>query len=529
MSFEETTLLDSGWTKQSVAFIQRSQAKAIHNDGDDDDALDETDFEVFEVPVQRLKNNLIEKQNTRSSFAVRKFSGHDKVIPLKKKPLRRLKDIGKTRWRASVVSQNLETTSPSGGVGGVFSPQASLTLRMNQRALRKPSRALKATSGEPMRQKAWATFDECLQVAKLRLAAEEVRRRQAPRSIGPNVKPPQHSWICGALAPLIWIPFCTPLQGPGIQYVRPELIRPKKKKVGGFKIDFLQLVREAVQHTRVKGEDETKESQEAAKTSGGSSQLARLREGFEIAVAEAKLAQAQAVAARKDAQSLRGALKRLRALADHHEHQLAIAAGQHKGHPVSARSLASTGHSSVRSIGSSAAFSESFTTGVRVLAIAAGQHKGHPVSARSLASTGQSSPRSIGTALSSDAEQRIAYVEQLSERREQLRQVEAEMNASLHELERQNQRLLLEFQRRAARPGPSTVSKPLNQTESREISAHAISGESGEKDGLPGIGQLALPLSSATPCSARHPAASCVSPSKGVALPRIAPGSQSAR
>lgn len=255
-----------------------------------------------------------------------------------------------------------------------------------------------------------ALYAECLEVARCRL--QTTAAIDAPRGEMKveDDRPPTHAWPHLHVAPLLWLPFSlgpgtfsrfVPTRGVGV-----DLSKPYKQLVPMALALGTHHLRGILAPSSQDSSDE-----EIASKAGNTGNHAIMKKLFQMSVSEAKLAQAQAVVAFRDVQSLRAALKQSRG---------------------------------PRGTGGSASN--------RARCLAGGAGAGAAVAAGWMARRSPNS--SVQGSVAADSAARGASA-QLWARREQLRKAESAIKATLQEVERQNRRLAAELQRCEAMPcGP---------------------------------------------------------------------------
>lgn len=280
--------------------------------------------------------------------------------------------------------------SPGGPMGGVARGRKRMTLAGNHGV-------------ERMRVAVVGLYAECLEVARCRI---QTKAAEAPR-VGVHSGPqPRHAWPHLVVAPMLWLPFSlcpatfarfvVPTRGgAGVDLSKPyKQLAPMSLAVGSHHLHGGQLP------SSHDSSDEDLARTEADDTGNH----AKMKKLFQIAVSEAKLAQAQAVVAFRDVQSLRAALK------------------PSCGHRGPGGSTHSRARHRTGGAGAGAAVAAGWTAG--------------------------RSPNSSMQGLAPAAQGASV----LQARREQLRKAEATIKATLRDVERQNARLMAELQRREATP-----------------------------------------------------------------------------
>lgn len=169
-----------------------------------------------------------------------------------------------------------------------------------------------------LRQKVNSVYTDILQVAICRLKAAEVQRKQPPTTTQKTkLQDLRHVWPHLLISPMIWLPFSLFLSRSS----KPVTVSSKEKKKKRA-MRTLATLDFSIGQGILRGRVRESESQETPKLEGGKStdgensdavvlqNSEKLREAFRVAVSEAKLAQAQSLAASRDVQSLQMALER---------------------------------------------------------------------------------------------------------------------------------------------------------------------------------------------------------------------------
>mmetsp|Transcript_5364 Transcript_5364/g.16738 ORF Transcript_5364/g.16738 Transcript_5364/m.16738 type:complete len:489 (+) Transcript_5364:44-1510(+) len=255
----------------------------------------------------------------------------------------------------------------------------------------------RAAASRLLHNKAAALYGECLGLALCRL-----RATAAPRASEPQDQQHQglvHAWPHALLAPLLWLPFSLLREEPT------KVVLPSREKAAKRAFKHLTTMEVKLVGSSPREELAETEAPEDEAELGPAALAPRLREAFQQAVSEARLAEAQAVAAQKDVQRLQAALERLRRSAQQR---------RAKALQVGAACRGANG----------------------------------PSKEWTCASGGGAAALKAEAARASPA-----AVAQLKARRDQLKRAEAYLSSELQEVERQNQRLLSELQRRQERHG----------------------------------------------------------------------------
>jgi hypothetical protein len=294
--------------------------------GDEDSGLtDDEEQDDFETSGEDLTSkqagkpqarHVVSNNNSQRSFVVVNAagSGGASKTDLRRSHLHHSTSIGPMHSHATLHLHS------RGGHGASRRHGSTLFFDANRRGSKGNRHAFgkkETENAKKLRHKVAAAYKGYLDVAMCRLVAAAAHHFSPPTEVGTETKVHslRHAWPHHLIPAIVWLPFSLSLT----RHTKPSLISAKDKNkknknqvrslttlefksgVGLLKGRVKQETREQVQAVR---ERENHGDEMALESSS------KLREAFRVAVSEAKLAQAQSLAASRDVQSLKMDLER---------------------------------------------------------------------------------------------------------------------------------------------------------------------------------------------------------------------------
>lgn len=194
-----------------------------------------------------------------------------------------------------------------------------------------------------LRHKVANAFSEFMEVAMFRLMAAEAHQLSPPtKSQDTKFKGHKHAWPHRSIPPLMWIPFSLCLTA----HTKPKsMAANQKNKQKKRQLRSITTLEFGAGLTLLRGRVRQDVPEKAIPEIGHQNHHAqnddvvldscdKLREAFRVAVSEAKLAQAQSLAASRDVQNLKSELERCKRLVGSHNATGSVAGrGMHRAPP----------------------------------------------------------------------------------------------------------------------------------------------------------------------------------------------------